>query len=109
VGGRLELAVMSKSDPTPFNIPYYYGTCKFFLKFFWRVGKGSSRESQRGKPQPKGFTEGNKGNEGWGELCQKCKVVGNCTAEGAETALNGNWGNGLVSAAKRAVECSSEE
>ena len=33
-GGRLALAVMSKSNPTMLNVPYYYGTCKFFLKVF---------------------------------------------------------------------------
>jgi hypothetical protein len=40
-GGRLALAVMSKSNPTMLNVPYYYGTCKFFLKVFQgRQGNG---------------------------------------------------------------------
>jgi hypothetical protein len=34
LGGRLAFAVMSKSDPTLFNVPYYHGTCEFFLKVF---------------------------------------------------------------------------
>jgi hypothetical protein len=34
VGGRLAFAVMSKSNPTLFNVPYYYGTRKYFLKVF---------------------------------------------------------------------------
>ena len=41
MGGRLALAVMSKSNPTPLNVPYYYGTCKSFLRiFFGGAGKG---------------------------------------------------------------------
>ena len=41
MGGRLALAVMSKSNPTLLNVPYYYGTCKFFLKVFQgRQGNG---------------------------------------------------------------------
>jgi hypothetical protein len=41
LGERLALAVMSKSNPTLFNVPYYYGTCKFFLKVFQgRQGNG---------------------------------------------------------------------
>jgi hypothetical protein len=40
-GGRLALADMSKSNPTALTVPYYYGTCKFFLKvFFGETGKG---------------------------------------------------------------------
>jgi hypothetical protein len=66
-------------------------------------------EPQRGKPQPKDFTEGNEANEDWGKLCEKCRVLGNCNAEDTEMALNRNWGNGLVSVAKMARECLSEE
>ena len=41
VGGRLALAVMSKSNPTLVNVPYYYGTRKYFLKVFQgRQGNG---------------------------------------------------------------------
>ena len=40
-GGRLALADMSKSNPTALTVPYYYGTCKFFLKVFQgRQGNG---------------------------------------------------------------------
>jgi len=39
-GGRLALADMSKSNPTALTVPYYYGTCKFFLKVFFKDVKG---------------------------------------------------------------------
>ena len=35
----MALAVMSKSNPTLLNVPYYYGICKPFLRiFFGRAG-----------------------------------------------------------------------
>jgi len=39
VGGRLALAVMSKSNPTPLNVPYNYGTVKFFFEGFSRTSR----------------------------------------------------------------------
>jgi hypothetical protein len=39
---------MSKSNPTLFNVPYYYGTCKLFLKVF----SGGAARARR-KPVPR--------------------------------------------------------
>ena len=41
VGRRPALAVMSKNSLTLVTVPYYYGTCKVFLKVFQgRQGNG---------------------------------------------------------------------
>ena len=39
LGGRLALADMSKNNPTPLNVPYYYGTVKSFFEDFSRMSR----------------------------------------------------------------------
>jgi hypothetical protein len=58
-----------------------------FLRIFGAGGiqkRQARAETQGGKAQQRDSTEGNEANEDWGKLSQKCRVLGNCTAEGAE-------------------------